>query len=76
MIELLILCGLAIVGIFIIGVFMLHILLGLILLPLKLGLLALKGLFFFIFASPVAIVIICVLSVLATVFGLVCAAIF
>lgn len=76
MIELLISCGLAIVGILIIGVFMLHILLGLILLPLKLGLLALKGLFFFIFAIPIAIVVICVLSVLATVFGLVCAAIF
>ncbi|HEU4929135.1 MAG TPA: hypothetical protein VFU38_04845 [Candidatus Krumholzibacteria bacterium] len=55
---------------------MLHILLGLILLPLKLGLLALKGFFFFVFAVPAAILVICVLSVLATVFGIVCAAVF
>jgi hypothetical protein len=55
---------------------MLHILLGLILLPFKLGLLALHGIFWFVFAIPVAILVICVLSVLAAVFGTVCAAIF
>ena len=76
MIELMIVCGLVVLGIFLIGVFMLHILLGLILLPFKLGLLALHGFFWFVLAIPVAILVICVMSVLAAVFGTVCAAIF
>lgn len=80
--ELLLSIGLVILGVFIVGAVMLHILVGLILWPVHVALAVCKGLFFAVFAIPIAAIglsiaaIVISLGVVLGVIGIVFACVF